>query len=53
MIKKINNEIKELIDEAVKRLQGYERREYQAHITLEYLGISQKQFYPPNLSFCS
>ena len=37
MIKKINNEIKELIDEAVKRLQGYERREYQAHIALEYL----------------
>ena len=36
MMKKINNETKELIDESVKRLRGYERREYQAYIALEY-----------------
>lgn len=35
-MKTINNEKKELIHEAVKRLKGYERREYQAHIALEY-----------------
>ena len=35
-MKTINNEKKELIHEAVKRLKGYERREYQAYIALEY-----------------
>ena len=35
-MKKINNEKKELIKEAVKRLKGYERREYQAQIALDY-----------------
>ena len=35
-MKTINNEKKQLIHEAVKRLKGYERREYQAYIALEY-----------------
>lgn len=35
-MKTINSENKELIHQAVKRLKGYERREYQAYITLEY-----------------
>ena len=35
-MKKINKENKELIKEAVKRLKGYERREYQAQIALDY-----------------
>jgi hypothetical protein len=35
-MKKMNNETKKLINEAVKRLKGYERREYQAYIALEY-----------------
>lgn len=35
-MKTINSEKKELIHQAVKRLKGYERREYQAHIALEY-----------------
>jgi hypothetical protein len=35
-MKKIDDEKKELIKEAVRRLKGYERREYQAHIALEY-----------------
>ncbi len=35
-MKKLNDEKKELIREAVKRLKGYERREYQAFIALEY-----------------
>ena len=39
----MNNETKELIDEAVKRLKGYERREYQAHIALEYFQGNARQ----------
>ena len=35
-MKKINKETKELIKDATQRLKGYERRECQAHITLEY-----------------
>jgi hypothetical protein len=35
-MKKMNNEKKELIKEAVRRLKGYERREYQAQIALDY-----------------
>jgi hypothetical protein len=32
----MNNETKKLIDEAVKRLKSYERREYQGYIAIEY-----------------
>ncbi|MDQ7046282.1 MAG: hypothetical protein Q9M39_01120 [Sulfurovum sp.] len=32
----MNSETKKLIDEAVKRLKSYERREYQAYIAIEY-----------------
>ena len=32
----MNNEKKELIKEAVKRLKSYEQREYQAQIALDY-----------------
>jgi len=35
-MKKMNNEKKELIKEAVKRLKSYEQREYQAQIALDY-----------------
>ncbi len=35
-MKKISKDIKELIKDAPQRLKGYARREYQAHITLEY-----------------
>ena len=35
-MKKMDNEKKELIKDAVKRLKGYERREYQAQIALDY-----------------
>jgi len=35
-MKKIDNEKKDLIKEAVKRLEGYERREYKAQIALDY-----------------
>ena len=39
----MNNEKKELIKDAVKRLKAYERREYQAQITLDYFqGNSRK-----------
>jgi len=35
-MKKMDNEKKELIQEAVKRLKGYEKREYQAKIAIDY-----------------
>lgn len=35
-MRKMNEETKNLIKEACKRLTGYKRREYQAHITMEY-----------------
>ncbi len=35
-MKKINKENKELIKDATQRLKGYERREYQAQIALDY-----------------
>jgi len=42
-MKKIDAEKKELIEEAVKRLKGYEQREYQAQIALNYFDGSARK----------
>jgi hypothetical protein len=39
-MKKMNEETKALIKDACKRLTGYKRRAYQAHITMNYFGES-------------
>ncbi len=36
----MNEDTKNLIKDACKRLTGYKRREYQAHITMKYFGES-------------
>jgi hypothetical protein len=42
-MKKIDNEKKELIKEAVKRLKGYEEREYKAQIAVDYFQGSARK----------
>jgi hypothetical protein len=42
-MKKIYDETRTRIKEASKRLTGFRRREYQAHITLEYFGGSARK----------
>ena len=39
-MKKMNEETKNLIKDACKRLNGYRRRAYQAHITIKYFDAS-------------
>jgi len=39
----MNSETKKLIDEAVKRLKSYERREYQAYIAIEYFEGNERK----------
>ena len=42
-MKKLDNEKKELIKEAVKRLKGYDKREYQAQIAIDYFQGSARK----------
>lgn len=42
-MKKMNQELKEIIKDAAKRLTGYKKREYQAEKTLEYFGGSARK----------
>lgn len=42
-MKKLNNEIKDIIKDAAKRLTGFERRTYQAKIALDYFGGSARK----------
>jgi len=42
-MKKLNQEIKSLIKDAAERLTGFERRAYQARITLEYSDGSSRK----------
>lgn len=42
-MKKLNNELKEIIKDAAKRLTGFKRREYQAKITSDYFGGSARK----------
>ena len=42
-MKTLNDEVKEIIKDAAKRLTGFKRREYQANITLEYFEGSARK----------
>jgi len=42
-VKKMDNELKEIIKDAAKRLTGFRRREYQAKITSDYFGGSARK----------
>jgi len=42
-MEKIDNEIKEIIKDAAKRLSGYKKREYQAEMTLKYFEGSARK----------
>jgi len=42
-MKNMTSEKKELIKDAVKRLKGYERREYQVQIAIDYFGSNARK----------